>query len=431
VLAIPFLVGIAALRGLTVALPIFHGSDEAVYQYPTILRFSHELPFPNLHIYGAAQTPLFHLVMAYAGKLIGFELWRLRLLEAVISYLLALAVFRLLHSRFGIERRPALALALLFSLSPYVFGYAFRLMTDNLALLFSVLALDRFERSRQAGRTGPFLVGCLCSSAAVLTRQSTAFLFGLALLYAWAPRPPRPPAQRLLASALVALATVPVGLLFLNWHGLVPPGGDSSSCGLCTGRAGSSGLEVPTTELTLAVVGLYGALLFAPLALARVRSRRPPLTAAAVAAALLGGVLLAVIPAAGGAHAAGALWSAARKLPTIGDTSLLFWVLVPLGAAVLWLRIRGSPRPWALSAFAVCFLISTLVIRFPWQKYVDPFALLILLLTVRRGELTSARRLLGAAVLAAAFIAYAADYSAHANRRLADRTAPAAARNTA
>src|ERR1700735_3011920 len=97
-LAIPFLVMIAVLRGMTATLPIFHGSDELVYHYPTILRFSRELPFPDLHSYPAAQTPLFHLLMAYAGKLIGYQLWKLRLLQVLISYLLALAVFRLLHT---------------------------------------------------------------------------------------------------------------------------------------------------------------------------------------------------------------------------------------------------------------------------------------------------------------------------------------------
>ncbi len=428
VLAIPFLIGVAALRGTTATLSIFHGSDETIYQYPTILRFARQLPFPDLHSYHAAQTPLFHLLMAYAGKVVGFELWRLRLLEVLISYLLVLAVWRLLHRRLGIERRCAIALALLFALSPYVFGYAFRLMTDNLALLFTVLALERFEHFRGHGRTGAFLVGCLCAGAAVLTRQSTAFLFAVCLLYAWMPAGSRPVSERLLASGLVALAALPAGLLFLNWHGLVPPGGDPSSCGLCSARAGATGLEVPTAELTLATLGLYGAVLFAPVTLAELRRRsrwwRPPAgpTAAAIGAA----VLLAVWPASPGAHAAGALWSAARKLPDIGGSSLLFWVLAPLGGAVLWLRIGRAPHRGSALAFAACFLASTLVIRFPWQKYVDPLALLALLVTVRHSELSSPRMLLGAAVLAAAFIAYAADYSAHTNRRLASHTAPLA-----
>ncbi len=70
-LAVPFLVTVAALRGLTVTLPIFHSSDELVYHYPLIKHFASQLPFPDLAHYAAAQTPLFHLLLAYIGKLIG------------------------------------------------------------------------------------------------------------------------------------------------------------------------------------------------------------------------------------------------------------------------------------------------------------------------------------------------------------------------
>src|ERR1700744_4036027 len=99
VLAVPFLITIAVLKGMTVALPIFHGSDETSYHLPTILQFSGQLPFPDLHAYPAAQTPLYHVLFAYIGKVTGYQLWRLRLLQVLISYGLALAVYWLLHRR--------------------------------------------------------------------------------------------------------------------------------------------------------------------------------------------------------------------------------------------------------------------------------------------------------------------------------------------
>src|SRR4051812_46285669 len=86
-LAVPFLVGIAALRGVTVEIQTFHGSDARVYHLPTILQFRHQLPGVSLHTYPAAQTPLFHLLFALYGKVVGFELWKLRLLNVVVSYL--------------------------------------------------------------------------------------------------------------------------------------------------------------------------------------------------------------------------------------------------------------------------------------------------------------------------------------------------------
>jgi hypothetical protein len=48
VLAVSFLIAVAALRGLTATLPIFHGSDERTYHLPTILRFGEQLPWPDL-----------------------------------------------------------------------------------------------------------------------------------------------------------------------------------------------------------------------------------------------------------------------------------------------------------------------------------------------------------------------------------------------
>ena len=38
-LAVPFLIGIAVLRGLTVEIDTFHGTDAAIYQLPTITQF--------------------------------------------------------------------------------------------------------------------------------------------------------------------------------------------------------------------------------------------------------------------------------------------------------------------------------------------------------------------------------------------------------
>ena len=107
------------LQGLTVEIDTFHGSDAAIYQLPTILQFREGLDFSD---YPSAQTPLFHLVMAGWGKLVGFELWRLRLLNVAISYGAALALLRLLRRTTGLDDLPALALTLAFVLSPYFFG---------------------------------------------------------------------------------------------------------------------------------------------------------------------------------------------------------------------------------------------------------------------------------------------------------------------
>jgi hypothetical protein len=99
-------------------------------------------------------------------------------------------------------------------------------------------------------------------------------------------------------------------------------------------------------------------------------------------------------------------------VPAIDGSSLVFWGLVPLSGAVLWARVARAPRRWTVTVFLGCFLIGALAIRYPWQKYVDPFALLALLMTVSPGELHRPGQLAGAAALAAAFVAYAVSFVA-------------------
>ena len=267
-LALPFLIGIVVLQGLTVEIDTFHGSDARVYQLPTILQLSERL---DLSSYPSAQTPLFHLVMAGWGKLVGFELWKLRLLSVAISYGMALALLHLLRRATPLAAWPAFALTLLFVLSPYVLGASFTLLTDNLALLFALLALERIERFRTHGSLGAFALACLAIAGAVLTRQS--FLW-LALVAAWfLLRSREPLARRAAGAALLGLALVPLAALVVEWGGLVPPGSDPASCGLCTDRpgVGRDALTLRTVGFTLALLGAYAALIFGPSLLRRRR----------------------------------------------------------------------------------------------------------------------------------------------------------------
>src|SRR6478609_2735318 len=79
-LALPYLLTIAVLRGLTATMPTYHGGDERTYHLPTIVQFHDQLPGVDLVDYPAAQTPLYHLLAAIWGQLVGMELWRLRVI---------------------------------------------------------------------------------------------------------------------------------------------------------------------------------------------------------------------------------------------------------------------------------------------------------------------------------------------------------------
>jgi hypothetical protein len=253
----------------------------------------------------------------------------------------------------------------------------------------------------------------------MLTRQSAAFMLIVAGLYALRVGVSLP--RRLELLAAVAVAAIPVGALFLTWHSLVPPGGDPSSCALCApGRdvgATRGSLVIQTPELTLATFGLYGLVLFAPALALTTRAWRGAGARDIVLAlrwpmlgALIGALLLLCFPASPGTHSAGLLWNAAKRLPAPLGSSLLFWALLPLAGAVIAWRWQLTPRPWLFFAFFTSFLVAAVAIRYPWQKYVDPFALLALFFTVRRTDFVGPRELAGAGVLALAFIAYAISF---------------------
>jgi Dolichyl-phosphate-mannose-protein mannosyltransferase len=412
-LAVPFLIGIAVLKGLTVEIDTFHGSDARVYQLPTILQFRHALDFSD---YPSAQTPLFHLVMAGWGKLVGFELWRLRLLNVAISYGAALALLRLLRRTTTLGELPALALTLAFTLSPYFFGASFTLLTDNLAILFALLGLERIHRYLEDGSLGTFAVACLCSGAAVLTRQSFVWVALVAgaflVLREW-----RAPARLLAGGALIGLSLAPLAALAIEWNGLVPPSADPRSCGLCTDKpgVGRDALTLRTVGFTVAVLGVYAVVLLGPSAWRRARAWAAPrsllLGALAVGAALLLISPLEYRPA--GVHPgdAGYLWQLSKHLPTVLGSSLLFWAAVPAGAVAAALLARRAGWTALASVYLACFLVVALPVGLVYQKYFDPFALLAVALFARPPDFREAPDYAGVALACAGGVAYALSFA--------------------
>jgi hypothetical protein len=429
-LALPFLIGIAVLQGLTVEIDTFHGTDARVYQLPTILQLSERLDFSD---YPSAQTPLYHVLTAWWGELVGFELWKLRLLNVFFSYGMALALLRLLRRATPLGSWQAFALTLLFVLSPYVLGTSFTLLTDNLAILFALIALERIHAYSRGGGPGAFAVACLAIAAALLTRQAFIWLVPVAAVFL-VRADLRAPGRLLAGAAMLALTLVPLGLLALDWNGLVPPSADPASCGICEDRAGLTreAVTLRSVGFTIALAGAYGALVFGPGLVRRLRRLRSSIFARAyvgisgradaarrgVAIAAGTGVLLLVIspllykpitPQQAGD--AGYLWQLSDRFPELFGTSLLFWLLVPLGCIVLYLLI-GRAGIWSLPAvYLACFLLAALPVRLAYQKYFDPFVLLALALLARPPDLRTRWDYAGIAVLYAAFVAYAFSFA--------------------
>jgi hypothetical protein len=429
-LALPFLIGIAVLQGLTVEIDTFHGSDARVYQLPTILQLSERLDFSD---YPSAQTPLYHVLTAWWGELVGFELWKLRLLNVFFSYAMALALLRLLRRATPLEPWQAFALTLLFVLSPYVLGTSFTLLTDNLAVLFALLALERIHAYTRGAGLGAFALACAAIAAALLTRQAFVWLVPVAAVFLLR-IDLRSPSRLVAGAGMLALSIVPLGLLVLEWDGLVPPSADPASCGLCDDRQGLAreALTLRTVGFTVALAGAYGALVFGPSVLRRLRRlRSSPLARAYVGltgrasqvrtrlliAAAVGVLLLVISPllyqpiTPQQAGDAGYLWQLSDRFPELFGSSLLFWALVPLGCVVLYLLVTRAGI-WSLPAvYLACFLLAALPVRLVYQKYFDPFVLLALALLARPPDLRTRWDYAGIGVMYVAFVAYALSFA--------------------
>jgi hypothetical protein len=428
-LAVPFLIGIAVLQGLTVEIDTFHGSDARIYQLPTILQLSERL---DLSDYPSAQTPLYHLVTAGWGELVGFELWKLRLLNVAISYGMALALLRLLRRATPLGGPSALALTLAFVLSPYVFGASFTLLTDNLAILFGLIALERIHAYSREGSLAAFGVACLAIGAAVMTRQSFLWLVPVAAFFLVLP--PLRLGRVAAGGALLGLALVPLAALVIEWNGLVPPSADPASCGLCTDRpgVGRDELTLRTVAFSVALLGMYAALVLGPAHWRRLRSPvartagrllaavrvRPRVPAALVAGAAAVGVALVLLerleymPARPGVQGdAGYLWRLSDELPTVLGSSLLFWLLVPAGAVAGALLVRRAGWTSLPSVYLGAFLLGTLPVNLVYQKYFDPFMLLAVALFARPPDFRRPSDYAGVAVVCVGSIAYALSFA--------------------
>ena len=419
------------LQGLTVEIDTFHGSDARVYQLPTILQLAERF---DLSDYPSAQTPLYHVLTAWWGELVGFELWKLRLLNVVFSYGMALALLRLLRRATPLEPWQAFALTLLFVLSPYVLGTSFTLLTDNLAILFALLALERIHAYSRGGGLGAFALACVAIAAALLTRQAFVWLVPVAAVFL-VRRDLRSPSRLMAGAALLALSVVPLGLLALEWHGLVPPSADPASCGLCDDRQGLAreALSLRTVGFTVALAGAYGALVFGPGLVRRLRRLRSSLLARAYVG-LTGRVAELRIRLARLRSPPACSCSRSRRSSTSRSprsrratpaTSGSSRTACPScsgrrfssgrscrSAASSYIsssRAPGSGRCRPCTSPASCWRRCRC--RLVYQKYFDPFVLLALALLARPPDLRTRWDYAGIGVMYVAFVAYAFSFA--------------------
>ncbi len=329
---------------------VFDDLDERLFHLPTIQQFMVQFPQPDLVDYPSATTPLYHLLMAGVGLVLGDGIGGLRGANLVLS-LLALwsAIWAMGHGT-----RAAL-MAVPLALSPYFVGPAIRLSTDNAALLGVFLTLGLLVRDPER----PLGTG-IAAAATVMTRQIHAWVLGLLLLRAIQGRTRRHWVGLALPGLMLAGAIT-------TWGALTPP---------AFARGHSSGLNSHTLVFAVSMFGLYGPFLVGWLGPAAWSHRGR--VAGAAAAAVLGLGFLTMPYVEDPNRWGGAVWQLAARSPELLDVPLSFWVLVPIGAGVL-AAIGSSSRQGAFLVLAVgLWLVVNLASARAYQKYYDPMTLFVL-----------------------------------------------------
>lgn len=397
----------AALTALAAAPAIFlyldtgRGAfDEINFHEPAIRTFAQAWPRVDLSDYLSATTPGYHLLMAGLLRLLGESEWILRAANLLITCALVGAVGAACamrtHGRRAGGLHPAAA-GVLVTLpmvgSMYVLASGIWLLPDNLGWLFVLAVTVLSLRLCREGRGGRQTIGLL-----VLAGTALAALVFVRQIHLWAAAPiwvaawlsggnglilgdlPRRAGRALAA----AVATLPAFLLiawFVRlWGGLTPP----------TFHAHFR-ISPAAPVLVLALIGIYSVFFLPVLLPSLVALQRERRWALAAAAAL--GLLTAAIPETTHSMAEGrwtGIWTIARVFEErglmIADRSLFMGALAGLGAVCLagWVRWVGVREGLVVLAALAAFTAAQTASAQLWQRYSEPFILMLLALLAAR-----------------------------------------------
>jgi Dolichyl-phosphate-mannose-protein mannosyltransferase len=374
-LGLPFLTILVVYGGLTRSYPVYQVGDEGIH-YAIVHAVAARWPHLLLSGYGAWSGPLVYWLVAALSLPFGASRVAARLVVLGFSWATCAMTYVILRDRLRASPVEALALALMLGLSPFFFGESFSVLTDNPTWFFVVLALERLLAYAHEPKTQRLAAFALCAAAATTMRQVAVWLFipaCVAVLSA-----PLPRRRRLVDGAVLALGLVPLAALLTYWGGLLPPG---------TAAAGvPASLRLRNVLESLGVLGLWGLLL---VPVGQIRSWRAGLGRRGVAA-VAAAALLTVAALAGQAMGSlkggdpdgmGIVAFVSSHYPAFAGTSLLWWLLVPLGAGVLVALLAtrpGRPVDRVLVVSLVALLATTMANSAWYQRYVD-FPILLLL----------------------------------------------------
>lgn len=366
---LPLLALLASCIALSLPLVLLSGDtpysfDETNFYVPAIRQIRADWPHLDLNRNSLSATaPGYQYLLASLSFVTGTSLMALRLLNLAISLGLPLLLW-------GAWPSEANARLRFWALVPLVGGCFFirsasNVMTDNAALLAStgaltLILLPRFERWI-AGAGG--LV-----ALSVMIRQITIWIEGpLLIRLVWLRR--ANPWWTALCAPIV------LGWLILTWHGLVPPAWQSEL----------GGFGYAAAPYQLAVLGVLGPFYYACVSPDWRSDLRDRWTLAGAFAGLILALVCPTAPSYDAGRWGGYFWNAAAQLPSVGQRSVLFFLLAPWGGWMLAALVRrlwqktspASSLIWLAAFFS--FFVSGLLNQQVHQRYYEPVQLMLLI----------------------------------------------------
>lgn len=204
--------------------------DETDFHVKIVEEFARTWPNLDLSNYRSASTPLAYVLLTAFGKVVGLEIWKLRMLTALATFGAAYLFYKLCAR---LELPHPLLSSLVFLFFPYIFFFGFTIYPENFGLLFGVWALSYYIPEEPSLKR--LLKGSVLATLAIYCRQSYIVLPVGMLLYELrrlvqhgSGASTRRSVQRLALLAVPLFMFLP--MLFL-WGGFTSPGNLASQGG--------------------------------------------------------------------------------------------------------------------------------------------------------------------------------------------------------
>jgi hypothetical protein len=265
---------------------------------------------------------------------------------------------------------PAILLCLPLLFSPYIFRTGIWIIPQNAGWwgVLVVLAIALRPRTDWVLYVG----GALALAALVFVRQLHLWAASTLWLAAWLGTQPDALSPKLRRAVLMGVLTLPAFAI---------PAGQTYII---------AGVNPAVPAIVLALTAVFG-LFFLPFAWRRFNLawHDDPSVGRLVVAAIAVGLVIGALPHTSYSFEAGrwsGIWNVVRRLPTVADRSPLVVALAAAGGAMLavWFFALGRRDRWLFLGAWFAFTVTQCFTAVAWQRYYEPFLLMLFPLAVAR-----------------------------------------------